>query len=72
MTDEMIITQADNGIIVESEEMMQVIEDTHQGEENNANLVRELGKTFHDLLLNTMNAELANRVKVKIEITKAD
>ena len=31
MTDEMIITQADNGIIVESEEMMQVIEDTHQG-----------------------------------------
>ena len=68
----MIITQADNGIIVESEVMMQVIEDTHQGEEHNANLIRELGKIFHDLLLNTMNAELSNRVKVKIKIIKAD
>lgn len=68
----MIITQADNGIIVESEVMMQVIEDTHQGEEHHANLIRELGKIFHDLLLNTMNAELSNRVKVKIKIIKAD
>ncbi len=71
-TEEMIITQADNGIMIEGEEYVQVIEDTHQGEENNANLIRELGKMFHGLILDTMNVELANKVKVKIEITKED
>ena len=71
-TEEMIITQADNGIMVESEEYVQVIEDTHQGEKQNANLIRELGKIFHSLILDTMNSELANKVKVKIEIIKKD
>ncbi len=71
-TEEMVITQADNGIMVESEEYVQVIEDTHQREKQNANLIRELGKIFHGLILDTMNSELANKVKVKIEITKKD
>lgn len=68
MTDEIVITHANNGFIVESEDYIQVIENTQKKEY----VIKELGKIFHDLLLNTMNAELANRVKVKIEIIKAD
>ncbi len=73
MTEELTITAADNGIMVTGEEWVQVIENTHNKDGvGRDNLILELGKMLHDMIDNAMNEELANTVKVKIEITKVE
>ncbi len=73
MTTELTIRDADNGMMVEGEEFVQVIENTHTikgvGKEN---LIYELGKIFYSELNYAMEQEISNNVKVKIEITKID
>ncbi len=73
MTEEFTITAADNGVMLTGEDWAQVIENTYS--DNDArydNLILELGKLFKDLIDQTMNQEMANTVKVKVEITKVE
>lgn len=73
MTEEYTIQAADNGMLVSSDDWVSVIENTHVDKgTGNENLIRELGKILHEAILNTMNRELVNIVRVKIEIDKAE
>lgn len=73
MTEEYTIQAADNGMLVSSEDWVSVIENTHNTDGvGNDNLIKELGKILHEAILHTMNSELANIVRVKIEIDKVD
>ncbi len=73
MATELTITAADNGVMLTGEDWAQVIENTYS--DNDArydNLILELGKLFKDLIDQTMNEEMTNTVKVKIELTKTE
>lgn len=71
--EEFIITAADNGIMLEGEDWAQVIENTHNTDDARYdNLITELGKLLHDMIDDAINQEIADKVKVKIEITKAE
>ncbi len=73
MTDELTITAADNGIMLTGEDWVQVIENTHTTDDAKYdNLILELGKLLKDMIDDAMNQEIANQVKVKIEITKVE
>ena len=73
MTEEYTIQAADNGMLVSSEDWVSVIENTHNTDGvGNDNLIKELGKILHEAILHTMNSELANIVRVKIEIDKVE
>lgn len=73
MTEEYTIQAADNGMLVSSEDWVSVIENTHNADGvGNDNLIKELGKILHEAILHTMNTELANIVRVKIEIDKVE
>lgn len=73
MTTEITITDADNGIMIETEESVRVIENTHTGSvADKDNVIRELGKIFHGEIMETMNNELSGKIKVNIEISKAE
>ncbi len=73
MTDELIITAADNGIMLTGEDWVQVIENTHSNDDARYdNLIMELGKIFNDMIDRAVDQEIANTVKVKIEITKVE
>ena len=72
MTTEMTITDADNGIMIETEESVRVVENTHTDSvADKDNVIRELGKMFYGEIMEAMNNELSGKIKVKIEITKA-
>ena len=72
MITEITITDADNGIIIETEESVRVVENTHMDSVTNKdNIIRELGKMFYAEIMEAMNNELSGKIKVKIEITKA-
>lgn len=65
------IEQADNGMIVRSDEYVSVIENTHSAEEGRKdNLVHELGRIFFQYINFFMNEEITNNVEVEIEINK--
>lgn len=65
------IEQADNGMIVRSDEYVSVIENTHSAEEGRKdNLVHELGRMFFHHVNFFMNEEITNNVEVEIEINK--
>lgn len=67
------IEQADNGMIVRSDEYVSVIENTHSAEEGRTdNLVHELGRIFFQHVNFVMNEELTNKVEVEIEINKTE
>ena len=72
MITEITITDADNGIMIETEESVRVVENTHMDSVTNKdNIIRELGKMFYAEIMEAMNNELSGKIKVKIEITKA-
>ena len=72
MTREITITDADNGIMIETEESVRVVENTHTDSVTNKdNIIRELGKMFYGEIMEAMNNELSGKINVKIEITKA-
>lgn len=65
------IEQADNGMIVRTDEYVSVIENTHSAEEGRKdNLVHELGRIFFQHVNFFMNEEITNNVEVEIEINK--
>ena len=72
MITEITIIDADNGIMIETEESVRVVENTHMDSVTNKdNIIRELGKMFYAEIMEAMNNELSEKIKVKIEITKA-
>ena len=72
MITEITIIDADNGIMIETEESVRVVENTHMDSVTNKdNIIRELGKMFYAEIMEAMNNELSGKIKVKIEITKA-
>ena len=70
---ELIITMADNGMMVEAFELVQVIEDTHveNGTDKNK-LLQELGKIFYGEINEAIKATLANKIRVRLEIAKEE
>lgn len=67
------IEQADNGMIVRSDEYVSVIENTHSAEEGRKDhLVHELGRIFFQHVNFVMNEEITNKVEVEIEINKTE
>lgn len=75
MKTEMTIRDADNGMMVEGEEWATVIEDNHSKydkDKDKDNLIFCLGKIFHEEILQGMEAEMSNNIKLKIEITRID
>ena len=73
MTRKIIITEAYNGIMMEVEGRSQVIENAHaDDDEDKDNIIRELGKWFHGEIMYAMEIEMSGKIKVNIEISKAE
>lgn len=69
----LIIEQADNGMVVRSDEDVTVIENTHSADEGRKdNLVHEFGRIFFQHVNFVMNEEPTNKVEVEIEINKTE
>ena len=67
------IEQADNGMIVRSDEYVSVIENTHSADEGRKDsLVHELGRICFQHVNFFMNEEITNNVEVEIEINKTE
>lgn len=67
------IEQADNGMIVRTDEYVSVIENTHSSEEGRKDhLVHELGRIFFQHVNFVMNEELTNKVEVEIDKIKTE
>ena len=65
------IERADNGIILKTDEYLEVIEDTNNPScKGKGHLFLQLGKFFYDYIENAMNEELSNEVKIELNITK--
>lgn len=73
MKAKLIIEQADNGMIVRTDDQVSVIENTHSADEGRKdNLVHELGRIFFQYVNCVMNKEITNKVEVEIEINKTE
>lgn len=67
------IEQADNGMIVRSDEEVKVIENTYSADKGRKDhLVHELGRIFFQHVNCVMNEEITNNVEVEIEINKTE
>ena len=67
------IEQADNGMVVRTDEDVVVIENIHSADEGRKdNLVHELGRIFFQYVNCVMNEEITNNVEVEIEINKTE
>ena len=66
MKDALTIEMVDNGCIMRGEDFTQVIEDTEE------NLNIKLGIYLHGLIYQSMNDLGSCKVKIEINITKAD
>lgn len=63
------IHQADNGIILKTDDSIEVIEDTHNPSGKGMdNLYQRLGRYLNDLVTDAMNAELSNKVQIELNI----
>ena len=71
MKDVFTIEQADNGIMVNGNEHVEVIEDTHNPCDKD-NLYKYLGEYLCWMIEESMDAEITNKVQVEINITKAE
>lgn len=69
MKDALTIEMVDNGYIVRGEGFSQVIDVTQDKAEN---LVHRLGKYLRDLILQSMGDLGSYKVKIEINITKAN
>lgn len=64
------IQQADNGIMLKTEDTVEVIEDTYDPNgKGKDNLFRQLGKFFYSTIEYAMNEELSNEMKIELNIT---
>lgn len=67
------IEQADNGMVVRSDEDVKVIENTYSADKGRKdNLIHELGRIFFQHVYLVMNEEITNNVEVEIEINKTE
>lgn len=67
------IEQADNGMIVRTDEDVKVIENTHSADEGRKdNLVHELGRMFFQQVNYVMYKETTSKVEVEIEINETE
>lgn len=68
------IEQADNGMIVRTDEGVVVIENTHSTTaiSKKDNLINELGRIFFLHVSSVMNEELTNKVEVEIDKIKTE
>lgn len=73
MKDVFTIHQADNGIMLKSDEYVEVMEDTHNPDgKGKDNLYQRLGRYLYSLVKGTMDEEMSNSVQVELNITKAE
>lgn len=68
------IEQADNGMIVRTDENVVVIENTHSTTaiSKKDNIINELGRIFFLHVSSIMNEELTNKVEVEIDKIKTE
>ena len=73
MKDVFTIHQADNGIMLNSDEYVEVMEDTHNADgKGKDNLYQRLGRYLYSLIKDAMNREVSNNVQVELNITKIE
>ena len=73
MKDVFTIHQADNGIMLKSDEYVEVMEDTHNPDGNGKdNLYLNLGRYLYSVVECAMDRETANNVQVELNITKIE
>lgn len=73
MKDVFTIHQADNGIMLKSDESVEVIENSHEPDgKGKDNLYLNLGKYLYSMIECAMNREIANNVQVELDITKIE
>lgn len=73
MKDVSTIEQACNGILLRSDEYSEVMEFTHEGDKrDNENLFRCLGRYLYCLVKGVMDEESTDKVRIEINITKAE
>lgn len=73
MKDVFTIHQADNGIMLKSDEYVEVIEDCHEPDgKGKDNLYLNLEKYLYSMIECAMNREIANNVQVELDITKIE
>lgn len=69
MKEVITIERADNGIILKTDDSIEVIEDTHNPSGKGMdNLYQRLGRYLNDLVTDAMNAELSNKVQIELNI----
>ena len=73
MKDLFTIHQADNGIMLKSDEYVEVIEYTHNPDgKGKDNLYLNLGRYLNSMIECAMDRETANNVQVELDITKIE
>lgn len=73
MKDLFTIHQADNGIMLKSDEYVEVIENSHEPDgKGNDNLYLNLGRYLYCVIEVAMSREEANNVQVELNITKIE
>lgn len=73
MKAKLTIEQADNGMIVRTDDHVSVIENTHSTATGvKDNLIRELGRIFFLHVSSVMDEELTNKVEVEIDKIKTE
>lgn len=73
MKDVFTIHQANNGIILKSDEYVEVMENSHEPDgKGKDNLYLSLGRYLYSLVKGTMDEEMSNSVQVELNITKAE
>lgn len=67
------IHQADNGIMLKSDEYVEVMENSHEPDgKGKDNLYLNLGRYLYSLVEGTMDEEMSNSVQVELNITKTE
>lgn len=73
MKDVFTIHQADNGIMLKSDEYVEVIENSHETDgKGKDNLYLNLGKYLYSMIECAMNRKITNNVQVELNITKIE
>ena len=63
MKEGLTIHDADNGIVIKYDEYVEVVEYTHNPDgKDKDNLYQHLGRTFYNLAINAIDAEITNKV----------
>ena len=73
MKDVFTIHQADNGIMLKSDEYVEVVENSHEPDgKGKDNLYLNLGRYLYSMIECAMNRDISNNVQVELNITKIE